>query len=135
MPWPSTIPLPRIQGYSYTLPVLLHRTEFADGSRWQRSSPGALRRQFTVYYDLDLDELRLLMNFLHDEGFGETLLGVPDHWISVPLVSGMNTDGSPTDHPVRVIADPKIQRLDGGDYYLVELQFEDQGPPAYIDWP
>lgn len=129
------LPLPRTQGYSYTIPTVIRRTSFSDGSRWLRPPPGGLRRQFTVTYDLTIDELRRMMNFLHEQGFGESATGVQDWWIRVPLVSGETVDGSPTDHTVRVIADPKIQRIDGANDFLVELQFEDEGPPSFISWP
>ena len=134
MPWPSTLPLPRLQGYSYTIPTVLKRTSFADGSRWQRPPPGGLRRQFTVSYDLDLAELQDLMFYIHWNGFGEDGAG-DERWLEVPLVSGESTDGSAINHTVRVIADPKIQRLEGAEHFIVELQFEDQGPPSFVTWP
>ena len=135
MPWPSTMPPPRLEGYSYTMPIVLRRTNFSDGTRWQRAPAGGLRRQFTVTYEVDLDELRALMDFIHDEGFGESPTGAQDWWITVPLVSGESTNGQPVNHIVRIIADPKIQRLDALNDFLVELQFEDQGPPSFVTWP
>ena len=135
MPWPTDMPLPRMEGYSYTMPTVLRRTEFADGVRWQRAPAGGLRRQFTASYDVDVDQLRSLMEFIHEQGFGESATGVQDWWISVPLLSGESTTGAVTNHIVRIIADPKIQRGDGADYFLVELQFEDQGPPSFVNWP
>ena len=141
MPWPTDMPLPRMEGYSYTIPTVLRRTNFADGNRWQRAPVGGLRRQFTASYDVDVDQLRALMEFIHEQGFGESPIGpggelpTPDWWISVPLLSGESTTGAVTNHIVRIIADPKIQRGEGADYFLVELQFEDQGPPSFVSWP
>jgi len=135
MPWPTDMPLPRMEGYSYTMPTVLRRAIFADGTRWQRAPPGGLRRQFTASYDVDVTQLRDLMEFIHEQGFGESPTGVQDWWIQVPLLSGESLTGAVTNHIVRIIADPKIRRGDGADYFLVELQFEDEGPPSFVNWP
>jgi hypothetical protein len=110
--WPASLPLPEREGYSYALPDLTLRSQFALGSRVRKlyaDGPDT----FTVSVDLTPPEVALLQGFLRFEAANGSA------WFDMPILAS----GAIEQRSVRLLSPPTFSLVGAYDF-RVAMQLE-----------